>query len=114
MESLEQTNYIRFNYRYRDYANYKKHNSVFFSNPTNFSLEEIEKIIRSHLYIENYFLHSQWQLPDLHFEKTDWEDDHPYHEFVEIETVQVPETEPLCSIEEFMDRVRKSDYTISS
>lgn len=99
-------NFIRFNYLYRDYSNYKKHGSVIFSNPNNLPLEEIDAIIRRHLLDETWFIHSQWGIPDLHFEKTDWENDHPYHEYGGVEIITISNSIEIYSIELFLLRLK--------
>ncbi|HWB65001.1 MAG TPA: hypothetical protein VG603_15895 [Chitinophagales bacterium] len=72
---------ILLNYCYRDYGNWKNYNEVVFANPDNLGLEEIEKALRDKCMDEEWFLASRWGLKDLHFEKWDDENDHPYHEF---------------------------------
>lgn len=54
--------FIRLNYLYRDYSNYKKHNSVIFSNPNRLSIDAIETELRKHLFEDTWFIHSQWNL----------------------------------------------------
>lgn len=66
---------------YRDNSNYKRHNSVVFANPAMRRPEEIDAEIRKCLIDGEWFLHTVWNVPDMHFEKTDWEEDHPYHEY---------------------------------
>jgi hypothetical protein len=98
---------IRINYLYRDCSNYKSHSSVLFSNPNNLPLEEIDTEIRKYLLDETWFLHSQWNIPDLHFEKTDWEQDHPYHEYGGLEIMEINKELANAPIEELLQRVRK-------
>jgi hypothetical protein len=100
--------YIRFNYLYRDFSNYKNHGSIIFSNPNNLSLEEIDSEIKKHLLDETWFIHSKWNLPDLHFEKTDWKDDHPWHEYEGVEKLQFSNNLPDISIEQFLVEIRKT------
>ncbi|MDQ3142178.1 MAG: hypothetical protein M3Q56_08025 [Bacteroidota bacterium] len=54
-----------------------------------------------------HFLHSQWNLPDLHFQKTDWEQDHPYHEFCNIEMVAENGEGNILSIDTFLAHIKK-------
>jgi hypothetical protein len=103
--------YLRLHYLYRDHANYKQHGSATFSNPNHLPPEEVETTLRKHMLDETWFLHYQWNLPDLHFEKTDWENDHPYHELAGLENTDHPTEPPLSTIEEFLDLVKKSSYT---
>jgi hypothetical protein len=99
------------NYLYRDYSNYKQRGSITFSNPQKKSVGEIESILKKHMLDETWFLHHQWGLPDLHFESTDWETDHPYHEIESIILIESTEEHPLSTIEEFLEKVRKSNYS---
>jgi hypothetical protein len=106
--------YIRFNYLYRDFSNYKNHGSIIFSNPNNLSLEEIDSEIRKHLLDEIWFIHSKWNLPDLHFEKTDWKDDHAWHEYEGVEIIRKCEGEINLPIEEFLQKIHNGHSQIPS
>jgi len=87
---------IKFNYLYRDGANYKNFNSVIFDNPSNISLDILLKIIKSKLIDETWFYVDQWNLPDLHFTKWNNEFDHTWHEFESIEyTNEAPNSEMM-------------------
>ena len=97
---------IKLNYRYRDYANYKNNGEAVFTNPDKFSLEQIEATLRTYLLDDEYFYASRWGLKDLHFEKYDDENDHPYHELLEVELTEETATEPE-SITELLKRVVK-------
>lgn len=76
---------IKFNYRYRDGANYKKHSFIIFENPQNIKLDYLLSLIKSKLIDETWFYADQWKLPDLHFGTWDNEIDHTWHEFENIE-----------------------------
>ena len=76
---------IRFNYQYRDGANYKNHSFVIFDNPQQIKLDYLQPLIKSKLIDETWFYVDQWQLPDLHFGTWDNEIDHTWHEFESIE-----------------------------
>jgi hypothetical protein len=93
---------IKFTYRYRDYANYKKYNEVIFSNPSNKLIHEIEQFILDHLFDDRLFYSTEWKLPDLHFEDWDPDIDHFVHEF---ESVRETDEEPSIkmTVEEFFD-----------
>lgn len=97
--------FISLHYLYRDYSNYKRHGSVIFSNPNHRSVEEIDAVIRKHLIDEQWFVHTTWGLPDLHFEKTDWETDHAWHEYSHVE-LSTESSKPDCTIEELFSRLR--------
>jgi hypothetical protein len=100
--------FIRFNYRYRDYGNYKRYGSALFSNPNNLPLEKIESLIRENLLDGEWFLHFLWDLPDLHFEKTDPENDHPYHEFDGIEKIEDSNESTLPAIDELLEKIKQN------
>jgi hypothetical protein len=75
---------IQFNYLYRNGGNYKKYNSVIFTNPINISLTELSKLIQSKLIDETWFYADQWRLPDLRPETFDPDTDPTWHEFENI------------------------------
>ena len=56
---------IRFNYHYRDSANYKKFGYVVFGNPEHVDLAELDVLIRSKLVDEMFFYTTPWQLPNF-------------------------------------------------
>jgi len=78
-------NSIKFCYRYRDYANYKKYNEVVFPNPNNRPIEELNQFIKEHLFEDKLFYTVEWELPDLHFDDLDPDLDHFVHEFDSVE-----------------------------
>jgi len=76
---------IKFNYRYRDGANYKRFNSVIFANPTGIDLSTLEDIIRSKLIDETYFYADEWGLPEIFTETWHFRNDPSWHEFEGVE-----------------------------
>ncbi len=72
---------IKFEYRYRDAANYKQYGGIVFCNPEELSLASIEFCIRKHLVEGEFFDHNSFHLPPLFFDSYDTELDHPFHEF---------------------------------
>jgi hypothetical protein len=76
---------IKFNYLYRDSANYKDFSSVIFDNPNDIRIDVLLKIIKPKLIDETWFYVDQWNLPDLHFGTWNNEFDHTWHEFESIE-----------------------------
>lgn len=91
---------IQFNYLYRDGSNYKKFGNVIFSNTTNIPFSDIENYIKSNLIDGEFFIASDWALPELFFEVTN-DDDHNWHEFYRIEeanTADKPQEDILCLI----------------
>jgi hypothetical protein len=73
---------VKFCYKYRDGANYKKYNEIVFANPLNRTLEEIECIILQKLIEGEWFVDKDWEIPDLHFKEYVWDTgiDHDWHE----------------------------------
>jgi hypothetical protein len=72
---------IKFNYLYRDSANYKKYGFVIFTNPDDIELSEIEVLIRSKLNDGEWFYADEWGLPELLLETFDFRVDPTWHEF---------------------------------
>lgn len=97
-------NNIKFCYRYRDYANYKKYNEVIFANPKNRTIEEIDKFINDHLFDDKLFYTTEWKLPDLHLNNWDPEQDHFVNEFDCIKLVESDHTMPH-DIQKFIEIV---------
>lgn len=85
---------IRLEYLYRDYANYKNHGYVIFSNHHGISLAEIEHHLRAKMLDGVWFCATHYRLPDLHFPHWDCETDHPYHELAHVAHSAHP---PTCS-----------------
>ncbi|MEN0056933.1 MAG: hypothetical protein AAGC65_24855 [Mucilaginibacter sp.] len=75
---------IKFSYLYRDGGNYKKFNSVIFSNPYNIKLSEVERLIQFNLIDGLWFYADKWRVPDIHFDTWNNEADHTFHEFEEV------------------------------
>jgi hypothetical protein len=100
---------IKFNYLYRDSANYKKYGSVIFSNPDNIELSEIETFIRSKLIDGQWFYADEWGLPELFLETFDYRIDPTWHEFEEVEFTDDITTQSI-TIEEFKVLIEKSNW----
>jgi hypothetical protein len=104
-------NNIKFNYLYRDGANYKSWGEVIFSNPDHLSLNEIElKLIKAFL-PDKLFVASQIFIPEkflfLNGEFTN--SDHCYHEFESVEVCQENPSDNLNrSITDFLRAVKFS------
>jgi len=98
---------IRFNYRYRDGANYKNHGFVIFDNRQNLSPDYLQQLIKSKLIEETWFYVDQWQLPDLHFGTWDNEIDHTWHEFENVEyTNEAPNV--ILNISDFITAIKRT------
>lgn len=90
---------IKFNYLYRDGANYKNFGSVIFDNTIDSNLDLLLKIIKPKLIDETWFYANEWNLPDLHFNTWDNEFDHTWHEFESIEYTYEAPNEKMTLIE---------------
>ena len=99
---------IKFNYLYRDGANYKNYSFIIFPNPQNISLEFLRELILSKLISETWFYVDQWKLPDLHFGTWDNEIDHTFHEFESIEYTDEATNSPVA-FEEFIAAIKASE-----
>jgi hypothetical protein len=76
---------IKFNYLYRDGANYKNFGFLIFDNPDNINPDVLLHIIKPKLIDETWFYASQWHLPDLRLATWNHELDPTWHEFENIE-----------------------------
>lgn len=85
---------IRFTYLYRDASNYKQHGEAILSNETHLTLEEVDQTIRSLLSDGSFFIARQVQLEERFFAIVN-EDDHPWHEFVQVEMTTDPTFDPV-------------------
>lgn len=85
---------IRFTYLYRDASNYKQHGEAILSNETQLTLEEVDQTIRSLLSDGSFFIARQVQLEERFFAIVN-EDDHPWHEFVQVEMTTDPTFDPV-------------------
>ncbi|HAX71837.1 MAG TPA: hypothetical protein DCY14_19650 [Anaerolineae bacterium] len=85
---------IRFIYLYRDASNYKQHGEVILSNETQMTLEEVDQQTRSHLSDGLFFIARQVQLEERFFAVIS-EDDHFWHEFVQVESTTDPTFDPV-------------------
>jgi hypothetical protein len=101
---------IKFNYRYRDRANYKNHSFVIFKNNLSVSIEELELLIKSKLIDETWFYADEWQLPELFLSFFDYKTDPTWHEF---ESVEYADEEPntLLTAVDFIDIIKKIQQT---
>jgi hypothetical protein len=100
---------IKFNYLYRDAANYKQFGFQIFKNPHQITLKEFETLIKTELIDGEYFYVSKWELPDLHFNTWDDETDHTFHEFESVEyTDEPPNT--LLNLGEFVTLIKNTNW----
>lgn len=85
---------IRFIYLYRDAGNFKQHGDVTLSNELQQTVEEIDQTISSLLSDGCFFNAQQIQLEERFFAAVN-EDDHPWHEFVQVESTTDPIFDPV-------------------
>lgn len=79
---------IKFEYLYRDGANYKQFGEVIFSNPSAMDLAIVDAQIRKQLIDSEWFYPAKWGLNDLHYFAWDDEIDHQFHEYIGISTTE--------------------------
>lgn len=101
---------IKFNYEYRDAANYKNHGSVIFSNPGDvICLPALESQLRE-TFIDQEFFHAEsLSIPSLYFKDRDPELDHDWHHFNSLELTGEPSTDER-SIEAFLKEIAYHCY----
>ncbi|KEO71628.1 hypothetical protein [Anditalea andensis] len=93
---------IRFNYLYRDAANYKQFGSVVVSPPEGSTLEELDLNLKKHLIQEEFFVPSNLGIPNLQAFPYDPSVDHEWHEYEELNW-----TEEEVEVEGFWERVNE-------
>ena len=81
-------------YLYRDASNYKQHGEVILSNETQLTVVEILTQIHSLLSDGLFFIAQQVQLEERFFAVVN-EDDHPWHEYVQVEATTDPTFDPI-------------------
>ncbi|MBV6391219.1 MAG: hypothetical protein KPEEDBHJ_00427 [Anaerolineales bacterium] len=88
---------IRLVYLYRDASNYKQHGEVILSNEKRLSIEEIDTQVRALLSDGLFFIARQVQLEERFFSVVN-EDDHPWHEYVQVEATTDPTFDPIPEV----------------
>jgi hypothetical protein len=83
---------IEFEYRYRDYGNFKNYNSVVFGNKNNLASKEIDRIISEVLGSDQFFEASRLGVPEMFFKQFpyDPELDWPMHEYCGVSETASP------------------------
>ncbi len=76
---------IKFEYCYRDGANYKNIDSEVFSNKSASKLKDIDAAIKKALIDGEWFYADRWNLKNLYEFKFDVSIDHGWHEFSSVE-----------------------------
>ena len=84
---------IKFNYLYRDGANYKSWGEVIFTNPEQLSLHMIKERLTGAFLSEEFFIASQISIPEKFFFPNEkiTKYDHCYHAF---DCVEISQKEP--------------------
>jgi hypothetical protein len=106
----------KFNYLYRDGANYKSWGVVIFTNPEQSTLEEIETRLISAFLPDKLFVASQVSIPEkyLFSDGKFTKYDHCYHEFDSVEMCEEGSTDSLGrSITDFLrdvELIAKQDW----
>ena len=105
---------IRFIYLYRDASNYKQHGEVILSNETQLAVEEIDQQVRSLLSDGCFFIAQQVQIEERFFAVAT-EDDHPWHEFMQVEATADPVFDPVPEIKrdiaQFLEELKQAHET---
>jgi hypothetical protein len=95
---------VRFEYLYRDAANFKSWGEVVFTNLHNIDADLIAAMAANILIDHAFFVASKACVPDLHFAKHDEDLDHGWHE---VHAFQLTDSEPNDpqgrDIEEFIE-----------
>jgi hypothetical protein len=96
---------VRLTYLYRDAGNFKNWGEVVFANPRNFSIAQVDQMIRDALDGDIYLVADHVDLSDLHFEDFKYDLDHGWHELHEVELTDATPTDER-SINEFIEVLR--------
>lgn len=91
---------IRFNYLYRDAANYKQFGSVVVHPSEDSTLEELDLYLKKHLIQEEFFVPCHLGIPQLQTSPYDQHLDHEWHEYDYLEW-----TENQVEVDGFWERV---------
>jgi len=95
---------IRFNYLYRDAANYKLFGSEVFSNKRGLRVSDVSALIKSSLIDGQYFYPTEWNLPLLRSEDGWKMEDTDWCEFLGVE--ETGDGQTRGSVFELLERVR--------
>jgi hypothetical protein len=105
---------IRLVYLYRDASNFKQHGEVILSNESQLTVEEIDTQVRALLSDGLFFIARQLQLEERFFAVVN-EDDHPWHEYVQVEvttdTTFDPVPESKRDISQFMKELEQAHHS---
>jgi hypothetical protein len=94
---------IKFEYLYRDAANYKNWGDVIFRNASGSSINELDEKLRNALIDSEFFVAVDVDIPDLRFETHIDEFDHDWHVFHALQyTEEQPNDIQNRDIKEFV------------
>lgn len=96
---------IRFSYKYRNYLEEEKENSIIFRDPRKLGPVYLERHLQRALYISKFFLAEHVQVPTCYtyLERTnslgvygepDPVEDHPCHQYLRLESTDEPVNDP--------------------
>ena len=103
----KQRSNVKFNYLYRDAANYKVWGSIIFSNPENISIAEVEATMKKNLIDGDCFDPKEWNIPALSFADYDSFLDHDWNEYYSLEKTSEKETDKK-TVSEFLKGLKVS------
>ena len=101
---------LKFEYQYRDAANYKQYNWIVFSNPNKLSIENIDALIRNCLFDREFFNHIDFGIPPLFFEIKN-SDDHDWHEYLNISLTNEAITDER-TIDDFLESIKIKSHSV--
>jgi len=88
---------IEFEYRYRDWGNFKKYGAVVFENQNRLTVEEVSKRVLRASTDGRFFDASQLGMSDLFFRDSPFDPDldHDLHEFCSVSETNLPADDTL-------------------
>lgn len=99
---------VEFEYRYRDYGNFKNYGRVVFSNRGDLTLPIIQQRIEDSLIDAEFFRSQDLRIPELSFREFPFDPDldHTFHEFCAVSESNQPATDDLQrDISEFLQQL---------
>lgn len=102
---------IQFNYLHRDSGNWKKFGSKKFSNPEQFTIEEITLKISQNLIDQSYFYPEKVGIKKFKFHRH--LDDYSWYEFESLEAIdlEIDKVECIESIQSFLKKLKIGKQT---
>lgn len=99
--------FIKFDYCYRDAANYKNYGSKFYSNAASLDIKSIRNLILQGLIDGEWFAPGKWKVPALYFKDYSFDPalDHGWHEFVGVYECSTADSD-LEDIQVLLDAIK--------